>query len=118
MSTETDVGVELDEYKWGFSKPENYVFKSRKGLSHEIVEEISVMKDEPQWMRDFRHKSLDAFLKRPMPTWGGVLADKEVWGLAYYVRSLALLRGSEKAIELKRSLHQPVVAAAAPSGAQ
>ena len=50
-----------EEYKWGFSKPENYVFKSRKGLSHEIVEEISEMKGEPQWMRDFRHKSLDIF---------------------------------------------------------
>jgi hypothetical protein len=53
-----------------------------------------------------------------MPTWGGVLADKEVWGLAYYVRSLALLRGTEKAIELKRNLHQPVIPAVVPSGGQ
>lgn len=53
-----------------------------------------------------------------MPTWGGVLTDKQVWGLAYYVRSLALLRGTEKAIALRSSLHQPVVPAAAPSGGQ
>jgi len=44
VSTKTDVGVELQDYKWGFSKPENYVFKARRGLSHEIVEEISEMK--------------------------------------------------------------------------
>src|SRR5215469_16505564 len=58
-----EVGLDLDQYKWGFSKPENYVFKARKGLSHEIVEEISEMKGEPDWMRQFRHKSLDTFLK-------------------------------------------------------
>ena len=86
MSTETEVGVQLDEYKWGFSKPENYVFKARKGLSHEIVEEISQMKSEPQWMRDFRHKSLDAFLKRPMPTWGGDLSTIDFDDIYYYIK--------------------------------
>ena len=53
-----------------------------------------------------------------MPTWGGVLSDKEVWGLAYYVRSLALLRGTEKAIALKGTLHQPDVPAVAPPSGQ
>src|SRR5579875_2517438 len=87
MSAETETGLEqLDQYKWGFSKPENYVFKSRKGLSHEIVEEISVMKDEPQWMRDFRHKSLDYFLKRPMPTWGGDLSEIDFDDIYYYIK--------------------------------
>ncbi|HLZ24047.1 MAG TPA: Fe-S cluster assembly protein SufB [Ktedonobacterales bacterium] len=86
MSTETDVGTELEQYKWGFSKPENYVFKSRKGLSHEIVEEISQMKDEPQWMRDFRHKSLDMFLKRPMPNWGGDLSGIDLDDIYYYIK--------------------------------
>jgi len=86
VSTETDVGVELEEYKWGFSKPENYIFKSRKGLSHEIVEEISQMKGEPQWMRDFRHKSLDIFLKKPMPTWGGDLSEINFDDIYYYIK--------------------------------
>jgi mono/diheme cytochrome c family protein len=44
-----------------------------------------------------------------MPTWGGVLEDRQIWGLAYYVRSLALLRGTEKAAQLRQSLHQPAV---------
>jgi Fe-S cluster assembly protein SufB len=86
VSTDTDVGAELEQYKWGFSKPENYVFKSRKGLSHEIVEEISQMKGEPQWMRDFRHRSLDIFLKKPMPTWGGDLSAIDFDDIYYYIK--------------------------------
>jgi Fe-S cluster assembly protein SufB len=58
------------DYKYGFSDPENYVFKARQGLDREIVEEISWMKKEPEWMREFRLKSLDIFNKKPMPTWG------------------------------------------------
>ena len=86
MTTDTIVGNDLEQYKWGFSKPENYVFKSRKGLSHEIVEEISQLKGEPQWMRDFRHKSLDLFLKRPMPTWGGDLSGIDLDDIYYYIK--------------------------------
>ena len=86
MATDTIVGNDLEEYKWGFSKPENYVFKSRKGLSHEIVDEISQLKGEPQWMRDFRHKALDLFLKRPMPTWGGDLSAIDLDDIYYYIK--------------------------------
>jgi len=86
VTTDTAVGSDLEQYKWGFSKPENYVFKSRKGLSHEIVEEISQLKGEPQWMRDFRHKSLDLFMKRPMPTWGGDLSTIDLDDIYYYIK--------------------------------
>jgi Fe-S cluster assembly scaffold protein SufB len=75
-----------DEYKYGFSQPENYVFKSRKGLDHEIVEQIAELKGEPQWMRDFRHRSLDLFLQRPMPNWGGNLGDIDFQDIYYYVK--------------------------------
>jgi Fe-S cluster assembly protein SufB len=60
----------LDVYKYGFSDPETYVFKSQKGLSKKIVEQISYMKSEPKWMLDYRLKALDHFSKRPIPTWG------------------------------------------------
>ena len=63
-----------DDYKYGWSQPENYVFKSRKGLDHEIVEQISAMKGEPDWMRQFRHEALDIFLSKPIPTWGADLS--------------------------------------------
>ncbi len=45
--------------------------------TEEVVEQISEMKGEPQWMLDFRLKALDHFLKRPMPTWGGDLSQAE-----------------------------------------
>jgi Fe-S cluster assembly protein SufB len=88
VSANTPVSIGSDDYdtKYGFSKAENYVFKARKGLSHEIVEEISQMKGEPQWMRDFRHKALDMFYKRPVPTWGADLSDIDFDNIYYYIK--------------------------------
>ena len=60
----------IEDYRHGFHDPENYVFKSDKGLTREIVERISAMKDEPDWMREFRLKAYELFLSKPMPTWG------------------------------------------------
>jgi Fe-S cluster assembly protein SufB len=57
--------------KYDFRNDEHYVFKARKGLDRKIVEEISEMKGEPHWMRDFRLKSLEIFNSKPMPLWGG-----------------------------------------------
>ena len=74
-TTENDVVKEIrSEYQYGFSNPDeakDYFFKSGRGLSHEVVEAIAEHKNEPDWMRKFRHKSLDYFYARPMPTWGG-----------------------------------------------
>ena len=57
--------------KYDFRNEEKYSFKSRRGLDAEIVHMISNMKNEPQWMRDFRLKSLEIFNSKPMPKWGG-----------------------------------------------
>ena len=46
----------------------DYFFKSGRGISHEVVEAIAEHKNEPDWMRKFRHKSLDYFLARPLPS--------------------------------------------------
>ena len=54
---------EKDYSKYGFHDKEDYVFKSAKGLSKEIVEEISRMKKEPEWMLKFRLKSLEEYYK-------------------------------------------------------
>ena len=59
-------------YQYGFRDPERPVFKARKGLSHEVVEQIAHHKGEAEWMRAFRHEALDIFLSKPMPNWGGV----------------------------------------------
>ena len=57
--------------KYDFRNDERYVFKARKGLNKEIVAEISEMKGEPAWMRDFRLRSLEIFDSKPVPRWGG-----------------------------------------------
>jgi Fe-S cluster assembly protein SufB len=72
--------------KFGFHDPEKYVFKAKRGLSKEVVEEISFMKQEPEWMRAIRLKALDHFWKRPMPTWGGDLSDINFDEIFYYIK--------------------------------
>ncbi len=76
----------IGEYQFGFKDPENYVFKSSKGLNREVVELISSMKAEPQWMLDFRLKALDHFMQRPIPTWGGDLSKLNLDEIYYYVK--------------------------------
>lgn len=60
---------EINKYDFRTNTPT--VFKAQRGLSPEIVAQISEMKREPAWMRDFRLKSLDIFNSKPMPSWGG-----------------------------------------------
>jgi Fe-S cluster assembly protein SufB len=57
--------------KYDFRTKTTAVFKARKGLDAEIVHQISDMKNEPAWMRDFRLKSLEIFQSKPLPLWGG-----------------------------------------------
>lgn len=74
------------EKKWGFRDPENYVFKARKGLDEDIVREISFMKQEPEWMTEFRLRALEIFKSKPMPTWGADLSDLDFDDIYYYIR--------------------------------
>ncbi|NPV84827.1 MAG: Fe-S cluster assembly protein SufB [Anaerolineae bacterium] len=77
---------ELGQYRYGFSDPETYVFKSRKGLDREVVEQISAMKAEPAWMLEFRLKALEKFLLRPMPNWGADISQLNLEDIYYYVK--------------------------------
>src|SRR5260370_12009438 len=72
--------------KYGFSVSEDYFFKSGRGVSHELVDAISSHKNEPDWMRKFRHKSLDYFFARPLPEWGGNLGDIDFDNIFYYIK--------------------------------
>jgi Fe-S cluster assembly protein SufB len=86
MSSDATILQDIGEYKYGFSDPETYVFKSRKGLDEEIVRQISAMKGEPQWMLEFRLRALEHFQQRPMPTWGGDLSTLNLDDIYYYVK--------------------------------
>jgi Fe-S cluster assembly protein SufB len=87
--TETEIvkGIGSDyEVKYGFHVPEDYFFKSGRGLSHELIDAISSHKDEPDWMRKFRHKSLEYFNARPLPRWGGDVTGIDFENIFYYIR--------------------------------
>jgi Fe-S cluster assembly protein SufB len=72
--------------RFGFHDPEKYVFRAKRGLSAEVVKEISWMKQEPEWMRNIRLKALDHFWKRPMPDWGGDLSGINFDEMYYYIK--------------------------------
>ncbi len=88
MADRTDAQIleGIDRYKYGFRDPDEAVFRSEKGLSRHVVEQISEMKGEPSWMLEFRLKALEHFLVRPMPTWGGDLSKFNLDEIYFYVR--------------------------------
>jgi len=74
------------DYRYGFHDVEDYTFKSGKGLTREMVAQISEMKGEPAWMRDFRLKAYEIFMRKPMPTWGADLSEIDFDNIHYYVK--------------------------------
>ncbi len=81
-----DIG--LDDYKYHFITEDEPVFRSGRGLNEKVVREISAQKDEPEWMLDFRLRSLGIYNAKPMPTWGGDLSQLEsvLGDIFFYVR--------------------------------
>ncbi|TDM12558.1 Fe-S cluster assembly protein SufB [Macrococcus lamae] len=77
---------DVGDYKYGFHDKDVSIFRSERGLTEDIVKEISKMKEEPQWMLDFRLKSLKQFYKMPMPMWGGDLSELNFDEITYYVK--------------------------------
>lgn len=90
MSTDLNAQVQgiKDDYKYGFRDDDtHYSFKSGKGLTREIVEQISEMKGEPDWMRQYRLQALEIFGRKPMPTWGGELGELNFDDIYYYMKA-------------------------------
>ena len=85
MATEN---LDMDYSKYDFKdSTEMYVHLSKKGLSKDTVIEISKLKDEPQWMLDFRLRSFEIFMQKPMPTWGGDLSSIDFQNIYYYMKA-------------------------------
>jgi len=85
MATEN---LDMDYSKYDFKdSTELYVHLSKKGLSKETVISISKMKDEPEWMLEFRLRSFEIFMKKPMPTWGGDLSVIDFQNIYYYAKA-------------------------------
>ena len=85
MTTEN---LDIDYTKYDFKdSTEMYVHLSKKGISKNTVIEISKMKNEPQWMLDFRLRSFEIFMQKPMPTWGGDLSTIDFQNIYYYAKA-------------------------------
>jgi len=83
------VDIDLGAYKLGWRDSEDeYVFKPQKGLSEDIIRQMSSMKEEPEWMLKFRLRAYQRFLSRPIPTWGGggLLGEIDFENIYYYVK--------------------------------
>ena len=88
MSDMTTENLDMDYSQYDFKdSTEMYVHLSKKGLTKDTVREISKMKDEPQWMLDFRLRSYDIFMKKPMPQWGGDLNKIDFQNIYYYAKA-------------------------------
>ncbi len=87
--TEEEVVREVNQdyaAKYGFADEEDYVFKAEKGLNEAIIRRMSQMKEEPEWMLEYRLKAYQYFLERPMPEWGADLSDIDFDDIYYYIK--------------------------------
>ncbi len=83
----TASGLDLDRYKLGWSDVVDYVFTPKKGLSEEVVKEISWWKGEPKWMTDFRLRALRHFMRKPMAPWFAVnMPALDFQDIYYYLK--------------------------------
>ncbi|MBN1525602.1 MAG: Fe-S cluster assembly protein SufB [Spirochaetales bacterium] len=78
--------IDIGEYKHGFSFPDTSVFKAEKGLSENVVRQISAYKNEPDWMLNYRLRALKAFYKKEMPSWGADLSHLDFDEMYYYAK--------------------------------
>ena len=79
----------VGDYRYGFHDPENAVIKFDKGISEQVVRDISALKNEPEWMTEIRVKAYHHYVERPMPDWGnmGLLNSIDFDAVTYFLKS-------------------------------
>lgn len=85
---------DIDRGIYDIKNKDNYDFKIKKGLTKEIIEEISKQKNDPDWMREFRLKALEVYEKLELPTWGPDLSELNMDEIATYVRPKTDMKSS------------------------
>jgi Fe-S cluster assembly protein SufB len=78
---------QLSRYKFGWADADTAGAGAKRGLSEEVVRDISGKKSEPDWILQLRLKGLKLFDRKPLPTWGADLADIDFDNIKYFVRS-------------------------------
>lgn len=82
---------DVDRGVYDIINEERHVFKSDKGLTEDVIRQISAEKNEPKWMLDHRLRSLAIYLDKPVPTWGADLSELDVENIVHYVKPDAKL---------------------------
>ena len=77
----------LGIYEFGWSDSDVAGASAKRGISPEVVADISALKSEPEWMLKNRLKALALFYKKPMPAWGADLSGIDFDNIKYFVRS-------------------------------
>ena len=85
-ANETVEELNLDDYQYDFVTKDEPVYKAEKGLSEDVVRQISYHKEEPEWMLDYRLDALEIFNSKPMPDWGADLSDLNLDEIYFYLR--------------------------------
>jgi len=81
-----EIGISKD-YQYGFHDDVKPTFKSRKGLDEEVINQMCDIKEEPDWMREYRLKAYEIFKQKPMTKWGGDLSQLDFDDIYYYVKA-------------------------------
>ncbi len=76
-----------EQDRYDFRTEIDYAHRSRRGIGEDVVRDISALKNEPQWMLDFRLKALESFFEMPMPTWGVDLGTLDFEQFYYFMRA-------------------------------
>ena len=86
LTPEETQATQIGEYKYGFHDDFTPVFQTERGLTEDIVRQISAHKSEPEWMTEYRVKSHRHFVDRPMPKWGADLSTIDFESIYYYMK--------------------------------
>ncbi|WP_026881906.1 Fe-S cluster assembly protein SufB [Clostridium akagii] len=93
MEKKKTVVEDSDRGIYDIKNKDNFSYKSQKGLTREIILDISKRKNEPEWMRDLRLKSLEVYNKTELPTWGPSLAELDMDNIVTYVKPKTDMKG-------------------------
>ena len=85
---------EINRNIYDIKNKDEYDFKIKKGLTPEIIKEISKQKNDPEWMKEFRLKALEVYEKLELPTWGPDLSELNMDEIATYVRPKSKMTGN------------------------
>ena len=75
-----------EDYKYGFKNEDVSILNTGKGLNEDVVRAISKLKNEPEWMLEFRLKALKAFNELPLPSFGPDLSSLDFNSYTYFIR--------------------------------